>query len=159
MINPEHLREKIIRPVLRYLNDYIPYSLAAENLLMGTCAVESNLGEYLVQLNGAPAVGIYQMEPDTLDDIWDNYIDYREELSDLITGLDTRSGFSLSDELTFNLFYATALARVHYYRVAHPLPNENDIPGMAAYWKKHYNTHLGSGTEEKFIQAYERYVL
>jgi hypothetical protein len=38
----------------------------------------------------------------------------------------------------------------------------NDWPGMAAYWKKYYNTPAGAGTVEGFIQkarpAFDLYV-
>jgi hypothetical protein len=42
-------------------------------------------------------------------------------------------------------------------RVPTPLPDATDVPALAAYWKKHYNTHLGSGTVVKAIKKYERF--
>ena len=50
------------------------------------------------------------------------------------------------------------MCRVHYYRVSEALPEENDIEGMARYWKKYYNTPLGAGTEEEFIHNYKEYM-
>ena len=47
------------------------------------------------------------------------------------------------------------MARIKYWRVPKKLPVENDIEGMAKYWKDYYNTSLGKGTPEKFIKAYE----
>ena len=49
-------------------------SQEAENLLMGTAAQESALGEYIRQLGNGPALGIFQMEPETFDDIVRNYL-------------------------------------------------------------------------------------
>ncbi len=158
MINPEHLRLHVIRPTLEYLNPAIPYSLAAENLLMGTCAQESAMGEYLVQLGGGPALGIFQMEPATYDDIWTHYLNYHNDLGNEVSRLE--SGFYSDDslELSGNLYYATAMCRVHYWRRPEPLPVHDDIEGMAHYWKKFYNTVKGKGTTKKFIDKYARYV-
>jgi hypothetical protein len=49
------LRQYVIRPTLQRLG---LWSLAAENLLLGTAAQESKLGYYLHQLEG-PALGLY----------------------------------------------------------------------------------------------------
>ena len=64
------LRELIITPALSKLQ---LYSKDAEELLIFTCAVESDGGTYLKQIKG-PALGIYQMEPRTYNDIWQNYM-------------------------------------------------------------------------------------
>jgi hypothetical protein len=63
----------------------------------------------------------------------------------------------MEDDLRRNLAYAIVMARVHYLRVPSPLPDATDVPALAAYWKKHYNTHLGSGTVVKAIKKYERF--
>jgi len=83
-IDALHIRHEIIRPVLKHLDPVIPYSMAAENLLMGTCAQESRMGQFLVQLDKGPAKGIFQMESSTEDDIWLSYISYREDLGDIV---------------------------------------------------------------------------
>ena len=69
MIDNKQLRECIIKPTLDSLQ---MYSQAAEELLVFTCACESLGGTYLKQVKG-PALGIYQMEPATYQDIWENY--------------------------------------------------------------------------------------
>ena len=76
MIDPIHLKEYIIIPVLSKLD---MYSESAANLLLGTAAIESDMGQFLRQING-PALGIYQMEPSTHLDIWQNYLQFREEM-------------------------------------------------------------------------------
>ena len=159
-IDALQLRHEIIRPVLKYLEPEIPYSMAAENLLMGTCAQESLMGQFIVQLDNGPAKGIFQMEPATHTDIWNNYLNYssRDEIADLIT---TLAGEAMSDDmlLTGNLYYATAMARVHYYRVKFALPEADNVAQMANYWKLFYNTPEGKGTEVGFIRRYARYVV
>ena len=147
-----------MRPTLKYLDPVIPYSLDAENLLLGTCAQESAMGEYLVQLGGGPARGIYQMEPRTEADIIINFLKNRKDLLLIINNATVGTENRLLDDLTSNLFYATAMARVHYWRVPEPLPAHDDVEGMAYYWKKHYNTFKGKGTVIEFFDNYARYV-
>ena len=48
------------------------------------------------------------------------------------------------------------MARIHYLRVPEALPAADDVVGLAAYWKRYYNTELGAGTVEKFVESYQR---
>lgn len=142
------LRELIVET----LKEIDLYSEDAVNLLMGTCAQESHLGQYIKQLNG-PALGVFQMEPNTFNDIFSNYLRYKRELLDSIYNL---CGDIHNKNVMWNLKLAICFARVHYLRVPEKLPNT--IEGYAAYWKKYYNTYLGAGTEEEFINNYNLYV-
>lgn len=149
-IHAKQLRECIIRPVLRDLG---LYSEAAEELLMLTAATESLCGKYLHQVGG-PALGIYQMEPATHDDLWVNYLKYKPALSEKVA----RYGHE-ARELPGNLYYATAMARIHYLRRPEALPSAMDERALASYWKAHFNTHLGAGTVEKAIENYRQYAI
>lgn len=149
-INTEQLKRYIIEPTLKDFNLYSP---EAVNLLLGTAAQESHMGTYIHQING-PAQGIFQMEPNTELDIWDNYLHYRPELAQQIVALmggDTEG-------LIVNLAYQTIMARLHYLRVPEPLPDHRDVPAMAQYWKRYYNTPKGRGTEAEFIENYQRFI-
>ena len=117
-IDVSQLRKYIIQPTLRGLG---MYSQAAENLLLGTAAQESGF-KFLHQLGGGPALGIYQMEPATERDIWDNYLAYREQIAKKVQVLCIKEP-APSYELIGNLYYATAMARIHYRRVSEPLPS------------------------------------
>jgi hypothetical protein len=55
------------------------------------------------------------------------------------------------DQLAWNLGYATAIARLVYYRRPEPLPHADDLAGLARYWKVHFNSHLGAGAPEDFL--------
>lgn len=149
-IDAKQLKLFVIVPVLAQLG---LYSDSAVNLLLGTCAQESQLGTYLKQING-PALGIYQIEPNTHDDIWDNYLKYRGDLGGKILAIDSRD----TNNLITNLAYATAIARIIYLRAPDNIPAANDIAGLARFYKKYYNTPLGAATEEQFIDNYKRYV-
>lgn len=135
------------------------YSEDAEELLMLTAATESNLGYYIVQKGGGPAQGIFQMEPSTEDDIWENYLEYKKDLKDTMLSVFSCTIASSFTDLGVNLGYQIAMARIHYLRVPEKLPSKKDTHAMALYWKKHYNTYLGKGTTEKAIGKYEKYCL
>jgi hypothetical protein len=79
-MNARQLRAYVIQPTLKPMG---LWSLAAETLLVGTCAHESAMGKYLHQIKG-PALGIYQIEPITHFDIWNNYLRYKPALRDQI---------------------------------------------------------------------------
>lgn len=133
------------------------YSEDAVNLLMGTAAQESAFGTYIKQLKSGPAVGVFQMEPNTFNDITNNYL--RLGRTKLQMKIGRISGVSMwnSSAMVYNLKFAIIMCRVHYLRVPKPLPT--DLSGYANYWKDHYNTHLGAGTTEEFIHNYKKYVL
>jgi len=155
MINSSQLRKYVIVPELERLG---LYSKAAENLLMGTAAQESKLGEYLHQLGGGPARGIFQVERATEKDIWFNYLAYNPKLRRKIFDITSTKTPYYTDEILYNLRYAAAMTRIHYLRVKESLPDADDVAGLARYWKKYYNTPLGRGTEEEFIENYNRYL-
>lgn len=154
-INARQLREQIIAPALKAINAYSP---AAENLVFGTACAESACGHFLRQFPAGPALGIFQIERATHNDMWNNYIMKRPQLH---AALRERVGIgpveSLQERLISDLLYSAMMCRVFYLRVPAALPAATDVQGMAEYWKKYYNTHLGKGTPQKFVDAFVRY--
>jgi len=145
------LRELIVRPALSEVG---LHSDAAEDLVMGTAAQESHL-QYVKQLGGGPALSLFQIEPATYSDYWENYLAYQTHL---VAEIQAACGFEGTPEpsrLVWDLKFASIMCRVHYRRISSPLPAHGDISGYAAYWKKYYNTIHGAGTEEEFIENYE----
>lgn len=147
-MNAKQLRTEIIRPALVAVG---LYSKPAEDLVFGTACVESNCGEYLRQING-PALGFFQMEPATHDDIYKNFLKYKPDLKARVMKL-SAPGLSAAENLKSNLMYAAAMCRIHYLRVSQPIPE--DLQGQAEYWKKYYNTAKGKGSVEKYLDAYQ----
>jgi hypothetical protein len=139
-INAKQLRELIIRPTLINMD---MWSQSAENLLMGTAAQESKLGHYIAQVRG-PALGIYQCEPATHDDV----AKWAKGKGLLPPGVN-------SERLVYDLKYATIMCRLHYYRKSEPLPDADDVEGLARYWKIWYNSVKGKGTVAEFVKNYE----
>jgi hypothetical protein len=149
MINPADLRALVIAPTLIYLQ---LHSTVAEKLLLGTALAESSVNgqTYLKQIQG-PALGIYQIEPATHDDLWKNFLAFHHPLELRVRGLLVQAGLAEKEpQLIWNLAYATAIARLVYYRKKAVLPPD-DLQAIAQYWKRHYNTRLGAGTVAGFI--------
>ncbi len=153
MFSPDHLRD-IIRLSIMPLGWW---SQEAEELLLMTAAHESHLGKYTKQIKG-PALGLYQMEPDTLTGSYKNYINYRAELQIKIHQI---SGVRRADrgQLQFNPIYSTIMARLKYYRAPGALPPASDIWSLAEYAKDHYNSYKGKATPEDYHGAYRRLVV
>ena len=155
MFNITQFRQDIVVPVLSQLN---LYSKVAEELMVFTCAVESDGGTYVRQVKG-PALGIYQCEPSTHNDLWRNYIINR---NNYISILALNFGVNIipdESKLVTDLRYATAVCRLHYARVKEALPqSEEDIDKIWEYYKKYYNTELGKSTKTKSIAAYKKFL-
>lgn len=159
-MDSKQLTTLVVRPTLEHLG---LYSRSAEQLIVGTIYVESQ-AKFLKQIGGGPALGVIQMEPATYTDIWLNYLAYKPQLANTVTEL--ASSQSLDDlcrpsaeQLVSNLAFAVAMCRIHYLRKRPPLPEAGDVEALARYWKDHYNTHLGAGTVEKFVNSFPSEIL
>jgi len=154
MFNVAQFRALLVRPVLDSLQ---MYSEAAEELLVFTCAAESNGGTYLHQVKG-PALGIYQCEPLTHTDIWQNYIIHRYSLTSILSLKFNCPRVPEPDRLVYDLHYATAICRLHYRRQPSALPDAKDVEGMWEYYKKYYNTSKGKAKRDKALETYEAFL-
>ena len=150
-MNNRQLRELIIKPVLLDLD---MYSQEAEDLIAGTIAQESRMGHFIKQHPTGPALGICQMEPATHDDLWENWLKYRQDISNDVFNI---AHTAHAEDMIHNLKYAVAMCRIHYYRKPGAIPK--DVHGQAAYWKLHYNTPEGKGTEADYMLNYGRYAI
>jgi hypothetical protein len=134
------------------------YSLDAEELLMATCANESNFGEYRTQGGGGPARGIFQMEGEDFNDIWTNYLQYHGTLAFQVKNYNGGKQ-GTADDMISNDQYAICMARIHYSRKPGNLPPANDIEQIWAYYKHYYNTPQGAATHDAFVSKYKKFVL
>ncbi|MFC3001130.1 hypothetical protein [Falsiroseomonas tokyonensis] len=124
-------------------------------LLLGTALQESGL-KHLRQLpnrdgSRGPALGYFQMEPATHDDIWATWLAYRGPLASRVLAVaGLLAGRPKAELLVQNHIYAAVMARLRYRRAPGRLPAAGDVAAMAAYWKAHYNTALGRGRASEF---------
>lgn len=146
-----------ISPALRSISSmkFPMWSVAAEELLLGTAIVESDL-RFRRQLGNGPARGLFQMEPATHNDIWTNFLKYKPELGNAIVKLMSTPDSDKLVELEKNDKYACAMARAHYLRVRQLLPKAGDVEAMAKYWKDHYNTWKGMGEWSKYVAKWRK---
>ena len=123
----------------------------ARSLIYRTGKAESGY-KTLQQYGGGPALGFFQMEPNTALDIWNNYVMYRPKYRDKLYSLGFDDG-TLEFCLLSNIGLQAAFCRLHYRRVPSALPVADDLKGQAKYWKKYYNSDLGKGTIKHFMEA------
>ena len=147
-MDPRQFLEKVIRPSLDIMH---MGGAAAEQLMLGTALTESGL-RWLRQIEG-PALGVYQMEPATHDDIWENWLGSQPTT---IRRVHMWSVTTLPGEVVWNLYYATIMARLVYRRRPEPLPPEGDGKALALYHKAHYNTPAGKTDPSQSVIHFER---
>jgi len=163
------LRQWIIIPTLRLLGLYddsttkIAFANEAQvRLLSGTAAQESGIGERLRQQGykdyEGGAFGIYQIEQTTHNQALNWLKLNKPQLLTKVLSLRSQSlGISPEEELIYNLYYATAIARCLYLSVNEPLPIAYDIEALAQYYKKYYNTENGAATAAQFVDNFHKY--
>ena len=101
----------VIRPALSKINLWSP---SAEELVLGTAIVESGF-TYLRQWGDGPALGLWQVEPSTQNDLYTNFLNYRPELGSQLMEL-RAPNLSMDENLATNLMYGAAVCRLCYYR-------------------------------------------
>ncbi|MCX2779923.1 hypothetical protein [Microbulbifer thermotolerans] len=151
----DELRLLVIRPTLKHLKAWSP---GMENLLLGTAAQESQLGFHLKQ-GRRHGLGIYQIQPHTHREIWDEYLIDHPALASKVRGLASQWDFldHPHEELTTNLRYATAIAWLIYRAAGVNKVQENDVVAMARLWHQHFH-HGPAATVRDFQCSYARLV-
>ena len=140
------VRELWVKPALAALPAGMA-TLSAQQGVLGIGLKESGY-IHLRQIGTGPALGFWQMEPNTHDDMWRNFIAYRPGLKaalmSILNGIAPHAW-----RLIDNPIYAAAMCRLHLFRQSAPLPAANDAVGWAADWKNHYNTAAGAGVADQ----------
>ena len=159
----QQLHDHIIKPTLEYMSGNYN-TPEARLLLLATAAIESDCGYYIKQVNG-PALGIWQMEPDTYNDIIDNCDAINEsniKFYNKINSLWNYNNYGLVHALISHPMYACAMARLKYSMDSNPLPEVTgkrivDERSFYDYYKRVFNTHLGASTFLKWQIACEKH--
>lgn len=158
------LLDYVIKPSLKAMGERYS-SMPALQLLLVTVAVESSMGKYIKQVKG-PALGIFQIEPDSHKDLWDNFINFNPEIKSKLLAMlpDNARGdgpFAMSARhncLISNMAYSACIARLIYFRYPDPMPSFDDKDGMWEFYKKRYNSSLGATTKDKFLDSWKRFI-
>lgn len=131
------------------------------SLMIGTCAKESNF-VFREQLDGGPARGIFQVEPETAVDIFRHYLRFNErrynQLTKIWFNLQTPIPYfepgedDLARHLATNDVFCTVIARYKYLRDKDPIPSEP--VDQAKYWHKVYQTYGGAHTWREYLKRW-----
>ena len=155
MILAKQFREHVIIPTLAYM-DQAGYAVKidtddAVQLLLGTALAESGLAA-IRQIGGGPGASFFQLEPATIRDNNLNFLAYHPRLQQLVERFMSHAP-GREDQIFGNQYYACAHARIKYLRDRKALPSS--IEEQAEYWKRIYNTELGAGTVEHYVEAWK----
>lgn len=166
-LNPSDLLTLVVRPVvtlfaqkfgLRRPSRDAPFETTdvLERLVMGTAAQESGFS-YLRQING-PAVGLWQIEMATFNDLAQNYVRYNPDIRGMLESLRTGwadSHIKADEMIAGNLHFACAVTLAQYRRFWRTAYNDTQtVRGLAHIYKVYWNTPSGKATEEQFIHNY-----
>lgn len=140
-LNLSQIKHLWIRPALQAIGLDDPAHI---NIVTGIGLVESGY-VWLEQLNGGPAKGFWQMEPETHDDIWKNSLPAPSRsriasgLNRLLCGQPHAAGLLVTLPL-----YGAAMCATKILLAPEPIPDADDPTGQARYHKRWYNSPLGS---------------
>ena len=102
---------------------------------------------------GNPAIGFWQIEPATMNDMIKNYIHYRSHYKNNLISLGMNFEKDTIMSVMSNMAVQAALCRLHYRRDKHPIPSWDNLEDQGKYWKRVYNTIEGRGTVQHFVTA------
>ena len=136
-----HIKHLVIAPALDAIGLSSP---AAINLVAGTALVESG-GAYLHQLDGGPALGLFELEPETLNDVYYRWLALPEQsaVQRAVRGLIPATP-NVAELAVCDLRFGAIMCRLRYRMSPLTLPAADDAGGLAAYHKAVYNTKSGA---------------
>ena len=145
---------KEIKEIVEYaLYKIDSYSDDALALVVRTGMAESGYRALKGYGEGNPAIGFFQIEPATLNDLIDNYISYRSHYKKNLISLGMNFEKDTLMSVMSNMAVQAALCRLHYRRDKHSIPSWDDLEAQGKYWKRVYNTIEGRGTVKHFVEA------
>lgn len=170
----------LITSTLKYLSPEIKFSDVSVELILATGIHEGRNFDFIKQIQG-PAISPFQIEPNTHDDAWENFLRYKPKIAIKLLKLagenmifeyieednhnqfikdfiDSKRYKDLNVTMLGNLYYSIAICRICYYRKPFSIPETFEIEEIAKIWKQYYNTFLGKGHVDQFIRDYQNFV-
>lgn len=122
---------------------------ATERALMEIAAVETQYGDFPDAHPDRLGVGITQFDQIGFDDVVQRTRPrHKKRMLDMLGyDLDT---LQLAD-LAYDPLLALAMTRLKYLLIPEVIPDT--VEGRARYWKKYYNTELGKGTVQHYLDS------
>jgi hypothetical protein len=151
VLNIEQLRELIVRPTLQAIN---LYSSQAEDLLIGTAIIESDLA-YLAQVPHSVARGLWMCEQSTYSDLLYRLNLQKARYERVLTCLGMDALPVKYDYLAGNLYASCIFARLKYLDAPGEIPSTLEEQGR--YWSRFYQTSNDELQIARYIQRYRQY--
>lgn len=139
------VRSAIERALERF---HLPGDENVVRLLLMIAAHESGGFHYCKQVKG-PALGLFQMEPPTYRHVM-QYLERTGKFPAISRRLH-------AERMLIDTEFAAAIARVYLYTFPEPIPDADDLEGLAAYAKKYWNTEYGAATAEKYLNDFKKH--
>lgn len=123
----------------------------AMQMIIETAVTETGLGKIEDKTVGA-GMGLTQFDELPFKDILKRNMKSRDKI---LKELGVDISLVEWNDLRFNPFLGLLFARLFYLLKGDPIPKT--IEERAAYWKLHYNTKLGKGTVEHYLEMNRKY--
>lgn len=123
----------------------LPASENVIRLLMMIAAHESRGFVCCKQLNGGPALGLFQMEPNTFDFVM-GYLKRKGNFP-LVSRDD------IAERMLIDFEFSVAVARVYLWTEPKQIPHQNHLMGLAQYASDYWNRG-GDGEPREYLNDY-----
>lgn len=123
----------------------------AKEMIIETAIAETGLGQIEDKTVDA-GMGITQFDKLPFDDVKNRSMKLKEKIK---KELHVDISLVNWDDLRYNQFLALLFTRLLYWLKGDPIPAT--IEERAKYWKLHYNTVLGKGTPEHYLEMNKKF--
>lgn len=123
----------------------LPNNEALVRLLLMISAHESRGFVCCKQLNGGPALGLLQMEPATFDFVM-GYLERTGKFPAIPRNWNP-------ERMVIDVEFAAAVARAYLWSEPKPLPDADDLEGLAEYASKYWNRG-GKGEPHEYLNDF-----
>ena len=124
----------------------------AKQMIIETAIAETGLGQIEDKTPNSAGMGITQFDRLPFEDV-------RTRCKKLQSKILKELGVDITtvkwEDLKLNHFYSLLFTRLLYWLKGSPIPAT--IEERAKYWKLHYNTVLGKGTPEHYLEMNRKY--
>jgi len=150
-MNYGYVDKKQIKKQIKMICNCLGGGENAQRLVFETAVAETGIGNIKDTTIGA-GIGLTQFDKLPFDDTKIRGMKYRNKI---YNGLGIDIDFVNWDDLRYSPFLCLLFTRLFY--LLRPGAISSDIEERAKYWKKWYNTKLGKGTVEHYLEMNKKY--
>ncbi len=118
-------------------------------MLVETCAAETLLGKAKDNTLYGAGAGVSQVDKGTFVWLQEKFMK-RSVASKILKEFNINLGLVQYNELDFSPLLSLIFCRLRYMTVSEKIPATQAL--RAEYWKKHYNSSLGKGTPQEYLE-------